>query len=108
MIDTLKPIYLNYPNFDTVVGKSMILVDFWADWCGPCKMQDPILDELAKDMDGQILIGKVNVDDNRTLASKYGIMSIPTMILFKNGEQLHRFSGVQSQERIMHTLKKYL
>lgn len=108
MVDTSKPIHLNYPNFDTVVGQSTILVDFWAEWCGPCKVQDPILDEVAEEMDGKILVGKVNVDDNRTLASKYNIMSIPTMILFRNGEKVHHFSGVQSKERITHILKKYI
>ncbi|MCD4696347.1 MAG: thioredoxin [Bacteroidales bacterium] len=106
MIDTSKPIHLNYPNFDTVVKKSTILVDFWAEWCGPCKAQDPVLEEVAKEMDGKALIGKVNVDDNRTLANKYGIMNIPTMILFKNGERIHQFVGVQSKERILHILNK--
>ncbi len=107
MVDTSKPIHLNYPNFDKVVGNSLILVDFWAAWCGPCKAQDPILEEVASEMSGKVLVGKVNVDDNRTLANKYGIMNIPTMILFKNGEKLHHFVGVQSKERILHTLKKY-
>lgn len=108
MIDTSKPIHLNYPNFDKVVSQSLILVDFWAEWCAPCKAQDPILEEVAAEMNGRVLIGKVNVDDNRTLASKYGIMNIPTMILFKNGEKLHHFVGVQSKERIEHILKKYI
>jgi len=108
MMDNSKPIHLNYPNFDKVVSKSTILVDFWAEWCGPCKVQDPILDELANEMNEQILVGKVNVDDNRTLAGKYGIMNIPTMILFRNGEKLHHFTGVQSKERILHILKKYM
>ena len=95
MIDTSKPIHLNYPNFDKVVSQSTILVDFWADWCAPCKVQDPILDEVAEELKGRILVGKVNIDDNRTLANKYNIMSIPTMILFSNGEKVHHFSGVQ-------------
>jgi len=107
MVDTSKPIHLNYPNFDKVVDNSLILVDFWAAWCGPCKVQDPILEEVAAEMKGQVLIGKVNVDDNRTLASKYGIMNIPTMLLFRNGEKLHQFVGVQSKERILQVLKKY-
>ena len=108
MIDTSKPIHLNYPNFDQVVNKSLILVDFWADWCAPCKAQDPILEEVAEELNGKALIGKVNVDDNRTLATKYGITSIPTMILFKNGERVHQFVGVQSKERIMIYINKYL
>ena len=103
-----RNLHLNYPNFDGVVNKSTILVDFWADWCSPCKVQDPILDEVAKEMDGKILVGKVNVDDNRVLANKYGIMNIPTMILFQNGEKKHQFVGVQSKEQIKRILNKYL
>jgi thioredoxin 1 len=108
MIDTSKPIHLNYPSFDQVVGNSLVLVDFWAEWCGPCKAQDPVLEELAADLNGRVIIGKVNVDDNRTLASRYGIMSIPTMILFRKGEKLHHFTGVTSKERILSILKKYI
>ena len=108
MVDTLRPIHLNYPNFDEVVGKSTILVDFWAEWCGPCKAQDPILEELASELNGKILVGKVNVDDNRILANKYGIMNIPTMILFRNGEKIHHFVGLQSKERIRHILSKHI
>lgn len=108
MIDTSKPLHLNYPNFDKVVNNSTILVDFWAEWCAPCKVQDPILDEVAAEMNGEVLIGKVNVDDNRTLATKYGIMNIPAMILFKNGEKLHQFVGVQSKENIISTVKRFI
>jgi len=108
MIDTLKPIHLNYPNFDKVIGKTTILVDFWAEWCAPCKVQDPILEEVAKELNGRALVGKVNVDDNRTLASKYGIMNIPTMILFKNGQKVHQFVGVQSREKIISTVLQNL
>ncbi len=101
MIDTSKPVHLNYPNFDKVINNSTVLVDFWADWCAPCKAQDPILEEVAKELKGKILIGKVNVDDNRVIASKYGIMNIPTMILFRNGKKLHQFVGVQPKEKIL-------
>ena len=61
MIDTSKPIHLNYPNFDKVVSQATILVDFWAEWCGPCKAQDPILEEVAKELDGEVLVGKPNL-----------------------------------------------
>ncbi len=108
MMDTSKPIHLNYPNFDKVVNESLILVDFWAEWCAPCKAQDPILEDLAKELDGKALIGKVNVDDNRTLANRFGITSIPTMILLKNGKRVHHFAGVQSKERILHFINKNL
>ncbi|MBN2175995.1 MAG: thioredoxin [Bacteroidales bacterium] len=108
MVDTSKPIHLNYPNFDKVVSQSLILVDFWADWCAPCKAQDPILEEVAKELNGQALVGKVNVDDNHTLATKYGIMNIPTMILFKNGKKVHHFVGVQPKEKILNIIKKHI
>lgn len=108
MLDPLKPIHLDYPTFDKVVTQKTVLVDFWADWCAPCKVQDPILDEVAKEMQGKILVAKVNVDDNRTLATKYNIMSIPTLILFKKGEKVHHFSGIQSKEKLTRTILKYL
>lgn len=108
MLDPLKPIHLDYPTFDKVVTQETVLVDFWADWCAPCKVQDPILDEVAKEMQGKILVAKVNVDDNRTLATKYNIMSIPTLILFKKGEKVHHFSGIQSKEKLTRTILKYL
>ena len=108
MVDTSKPIHINYPNFDKVVSQSLILVDFWAEWCAPCKTQDPILEELAKEMSGKALIGKVNVDDNRTLATRFGISSIPTLILFKNGERVEYFVGLQSKTRILQAIEKNL
>lgn len=103
-----KPINLNYLNFDKVVKSATILVDFWAEWCEPCKVQDPILEEIARELNGKVLIGKVNVDDNRTIALKYGIMNIPTMLLFKNGEKVHHFTGIQPNEKIYSVIKKYL
>ncbi len=106
MVDTSKPVHLNYPNFDKVVDNTTILVDFWANWCAPCKVQDPILNEVAIELNGKMMIGKVNIDDNRTIAAKYGIINIPTMILFKNGEKVHQFVGVQSKEQIMNVLNK--
>jgi thioredoxin 1 len=106
MIDTSKPIHLDYPNFEKVIANSTILVDFWAVWCSPCKVQDPILEEVAKELNGKALIGKVNVDDNRTIASKYGITGIPTMILFKNGQKIHQFVGVQSKDKILNAILK--
>ena len=89
MVDTTRPIHLNYPNFEKVVGNSTVLVDFWAEWCAPCKVQDPILDEVAGEMQGKILIGKVNVDDNRVLASKYNIMSITHCHTAKLAKNIH-------------------
>lgn len=108
MVDTLKPVHLNYPNFEKVIKKTTILVDFWAEWCAPCKIQNPILDEVAKELNGKALVGKVNVDDNRTIAQRYGIQNIPALILFKNGEKIHQFVGIQPKEKIISTIIHYL
>ncbi|MBQ8054816.1 MAG: thioredoxin [Lachnospiraceae bacterium] len=82
-------------NFDAEVLQSDIpvFVDFYADWCGPCKMMSPVIDKLAEEYDGKIKVGKVNVDENGDLAVKYGIMSIPNMVFFKNGEVADRIVG---------------
>ena len=89
-------------NFDQEVLKSKIpvLVDFWAPWCGPCKIVSPIVEELAKDFDGKVKVGKLNVDDNSATASKYGIMSIPSLVVFKNGQPVKTMVGAQSKENI--------
>ena len=82
-------------NFEAEVLKSdlPVFVDFYADWCGPCKMMSPVIDKLAEEYEGKIKVGKVNVDENGDLAVKYGIMSIPNMVFFKNGEVADRVVG---------------
>ncbi len=82
-------------NFEAEVLKSdlPVFVDFYADWCGPCKMMSPVIDKLAEEYEGKIKVGKVNVDENGDLAVRYGIMSIPNMIFFKNGEVADRVVG---------------
>ena len=95
-----SPLKVDSTNFETEVVKSElpVVVDFWAPWCGPCKMIGPIVEELAGDFDGKAKVGKVNVDNNQDLAAKFGIRGIPTVMLFKNGETLNSFVGLKSKE----------
>ena len=87
---------LNDLNFDDKVLKSdkPVLVDFWAEWCGPCRMVGPIMDELSKDFESKAIVGKIDVDANQEYAAKYGVRNIPTVLLFKNGELVSRQVGV--------------
>ena len=89
---------LNGSQFDTAIANGVTLVDFWAPWCGPCRMQGPILEEVAKSVDGQVKIAKVNVDEAESIAGRFGIQAIPTLLLFKDGNDIRRFVGVQSKE----------
>jgi thioredoxin 1 len=87
-------------NFDEEVLRSdkPVLVDFYAEWCGPCKMMAPVIDELAGEMEGEAVIGKLNVDDAPQTAGKYGVQSIPTVIVFKKGEEVNRAVGFKNKE----------
>ncbi|HEU0037843.1 MAG TPA: thioredoxin [Verrucomicrobiae bacterium] len=104
----MKPtIEINEANFATEVLKSTqpVLVDFWAEWCGPCKMLAPVLDEIATEKSGRVKIVKVNVDENPALAARYGIQSIPTLLYFAGGQLRHQTVGVAGKKRIVNTLK---
>lgn len=85
-----------------------VLVDFWAEWCGPCKMLNPILEEIAKEYKGKIKVGKVNVDENRKAPSDYGIMSIPTLMFFKDGKILEQFTGAFSKAQLKNKIEANL
>jgi thioredoxin 1 len=99
---------LTQDNFATEVLKSAqpILVDFWAEWCGPCKMLGPILDELAGEYDGRVRIGKVNIDDHQMLAAEYGIRSIPTLLLFQQGQVADQIVGLRSKRDLKASFDK--
>ena len=88
---------LTNDNFDSTVGDGVTLVDFWAEWCGPCKMMTPVIDELATEFGDKVKVGKIDVDSQQDLAMKYQVSSIPTLIVFKDGEIAERFVGVTSK-----------
>ncbi|MFA6241080.1 MAG: thioredoxin [Candidatus Hydrogenedentales bacterium] len=87
-------------NFDSTVGVGVTLVDFWAEWCGPCRLMGPVLDDLAKDFGDKAKVCKVNVDNEPDLAMKFEVSSIPTLLVFKNGEIAKRFVGVTQKTEI--------
>ena len=98
---------LTSENFEQEVLKSegKVLVDFYADWCGPCKMMSPIIDEIAEECKEYIKVGKVNVDEVSDIAQEYGIMSIPTIMLFEKGETIKTFIGVTDKNDILNAIK---
>ena len=84
-------------TFDGEIASGSVIVDFWAPWCGPCRMVGPVIDEIAQEHGDKVTVGKVNVDENPSIAQKFGIMSIPTIILFKDGEPAKKVIGARSK-----------
>jgi thioredoxin 1 len=107
---TQMALELNETNFEELVLKSdkPVLVDFWAEWCGPCRVIAPTIEELAKDYAGKAVVGKLNVDNNMSIASKFGIRNIPTLLIFKNGEVVDKHVGVASKNVLADKLNKQL
>lgn len=98
----MSEVIITKDNFEKEVLRSDIpvLVDFWASWCGPCKMLSPIIAQIAEEQEGKVKVGKINVDEQQELAVQYRVMSIPTLIVFKNGEAVAQSVGVQPKEQI--------
>ncbi|MBO5460017.1 MAG: thioredoxin [Lachnospira sp.] len=90
---------LTKANFDEIIMQDKpVLVDFWASWCGPCRMVSPVIDQIAKEYEGKIVVGKVNVDEEGSLAAEYAVVSIPTVILFKDGKPVEKMVGAHSAD----------
>lgn len=100
-------ISLNENNFEEEVLKSekLVLIDFWASWCGPCKMMSPVIDAIAEEMGEKVKVCKINIDEEQNLAVKYNVMSIPTFVVIKEGKEISRSIGVQDKSQIIGMLK---
>ena len=102
-------LHLNKQTFDEVIsGDQPVLVDFWATWCGPCRMIAPAVEEVAEDFAGRAVVGKVDVDEQTELARQFGIMSIPTLIVFKDGKVVEQAVGARGKEDIAAMLERHL
>ena len=103
-----EPFHVTDANFEqTIKNNKVVLVDFWANWCGPCRALAPTIQELAKEYNGKALVGKLDVDENSATAERFQVFSIPTMIIFKDGCEAERLVGLCPKSRISDTLKKH-
>ncbi len=103
-----EPFHVTDSNFEETIKKNkLVFVDFWANWCGPCRALAPTIKELAQEYSGKVLIGKLDVDENPVTAERFQVFSIPTMIIFKNGSETERLVGLCPKNRIADTLKKH-
>ncbi|MBU0531322.1 MAG: thioredoxin [Candidatus Uhrbacteria bacterium] len=93
---------------EVLQSESPVLVDFWAPWCGPCKMMGPIVEEIAKEMDGKFKVVKLNVDETQDLAQEYSILSIPTFMVFKGGQVVDQFAGAMSKDALKEKISSHL
>lgn len=102
-----KPVVVDEKNFDEFISKyPNVMIDCWAEWCGPCRMVAPVVDELAKEYQGKVVFGKLNTDENNRLAMKFGIMAIPTFLFFKDGKKVDMMVGAMPKEAFDQKLKK--
>lgn len=100
--------YLDDSNFESVVEKGVTLVDFYADWCGPCRMIAPIIEDLASEMNGKITVAKLDIESAQNTTAKFNVTSIPTIILFKGGEEVNRVVGVRDKEALIEMINEAL
>ncbi|MGQ9551218.1 MAG: thioredoxin [Candidatus Bathycorpusculaceae bacterium] len=104
-----KPVEMTDATFkETIQNHSLVVVDCWAPWCGPCRMIAPVIEELARDYAGKILFGKLNVDENREISAQYDIMSIPTLLVFKNGKLVDTIIGAMPRSTLEQRITRYL
>lgn len=102
-------VHLTDSNFDQIISRnSLVLVDFYADWCMPCRMMAPIVEELAEELAGKVLVGKINVDENPDTADRFQVFSIPTLVIIKSGREVDRIVGFVPKSQVEARLKKYL
>jgi thioredoxin 1 len=106
-MESSSTVTLTEANFETEVTKSSqpVLVDFWAEWCGPCKMISPILDEIAREKAGSVKVAKVNVDDNQSLSARFNIRAIPSLLLFKDGQVRDQVTGMTSKKNLLEKIE---
>lgn len=100
--------HLNNDNFDSETSKGVVLIDFWAEWCGPCKMLGPVLEEVVKEVGNDAVIAKINVDEAQELAMKFAVRSIPAIFILKDGKTIQQFVGVQSKQALVNAVREAL
>jgi thioredoxin 1 len=100
---------INQSNFNEVINSDMpVIVDFWAPWCGPCKMLGPVIEEVANELEGKAIVAKLNVDENDKISMQYKVFTIPTVLIFKNGQVIDQFVGFMPKSAIMAKLQKHI
>ena len=104
--DHEKVLTLTDKNFQQQTKNKVVLVDFWATWCAPCRMMAPVLNDVASELTGNSLVGKINIEQHQSLAQKFKVRSIPTLILFKNGTEINRFVGIKSKDFLLKEIAK--